>query len=109
MDQRRRDILFRLGSGFGAAALSQMLPANLFADSLAPKAPHFAAKAKSVIYLFMHGGVSHVDTWDPKPELTKRSGQVIPESFARGLKTSRIDFNKALIRGTPWQFTSMPD
>jgi hypothetical protein len=109
VDQRRRDLLFRLGGGFGATALSQMLPESLFAakavDPLAPKLPHFAAKAKSVIYLFMHGGVSHVDTWDPKPALTKRNGQTVPESFARGLKTSRIDFNKALIRGTPWQFT----
>jgi hypothetical protein len=109
VDQRRRDILFRLGGGFGAAALSQLLPANLFAgpksNPLAAKPPHFAPKAKSIIYLFMHGGVSHVDTWDPKPELTSRTGQTIPESFARGLKTSRIDFSKALIRGTPWQFT----
>lgn len=110
MNQRRRDLLFRLGGGFGAAALSQMLPQSLFADTgnpLAPKAPQFPVQAKSVIYLFMHGGVSHVDTWDPKPELTKRSGQTVPESFARGLKTSRIDFNKALIRGTPWKFSRM--
>ncbi|HYP13040.1 MAG TPA: DUF1501 domain-containing protein [Bryobacteraceae bacterium] len=109
MDQRRRDILFRLGGGFGAAALSQILPQGLLAGTtanpLAPKPAHVPAKAKSVIYLFMHRGVSPVDTWDPKPELTKRSGQTVPESFARGLKTSRIDFNKALIRGTPWQFT----
>ena len=108
MDQRRRDLLFRLGGGFGAAALGQMLPQSMFGASvnpLAAKAPHFTAKAKSVIYLFMHGGVSHVDTWDPKPELTRRSGSTIPESFAKGLKTSRIDFNKALVRGTPWQFT----
>ena len=110
MDLRRRDLLFRLGAGFGSAALSTMLPERLLAattasNPLAPKRAHFPAKAKSVIYLFMHGGVSHVDTWDPKPELNKRSGQTIPESFAKGLKTSRIDFSKALIRGTPWKIT----
>lgn len=108
MDPRRREMLFRLGGGFGAVALSQMLPEQMFAASsvnpLAPKPPHVPSKVKSVIYLFMHGGVSHVDTWDPKPDLTRLSGQTVPESFARGLKTSRIDFSKALIRGTPWKF-----
>ena len=44
---------------------------------LAPRKPHFAAKAKSVIWLFLNGGQSHVDTWDYKPELQKRSGQTI--------------------------------
>ncbi len=110
MNTRRRDILSRLGGGFGASALSAMLPRDLLAgnsssDPLAAKAPHFAPKAKNVIYLFMHGGVSHVDTWDPKPELTRLSGKTLPESFAKGLKTSRIDFSKALMRGTPYTFT----
>jgi hypothetical protein len=45
---------------------------------LAPRDPHFAPRAKSVICLFMYGGVSQVDTWDPKPELTKRNGQPMP-------------------------------
>ena len=62
------------------------------------------ARAKAVIHLFMHGGVSHVDTWDPKPELARRSGQTISGDLAKGLKTSRIDFNKALVRGSPWKF-----
>ncbi len=100
---RRRDLLARLGGGFGSIALSQML-ATAGPNPLAAKLPHAAAKAKSIIYLFMHGGVSHVDTWDPKPELTRLSGQTLPESFAAGLKTSRIDFRKALIRGTPYKF-----
>ena len=47
-------------------------------NPLAPHAPHFAAKAKSVIWLFMNGGPSHVDTWDYKPELEKRDGQELP-------------------------------
>jgi hypothetical protein len=54
-----------------------------------------------VIHLFMHGGVSHVDTWDPKPELAKRSGQTISAELAKGLKTNRIDFAKAQCDGSP--------
>ncbi len=71
---------------------------------LAPKAPHEAARAKNVICLFMHGGVSHVDTWDPKPELARISGNPLPGSFVKGLKTSRIDFTKALARAAAWEF-----
>jgi hypothetical protein len=90
------------GRGFGAVAASALLQA---AESpLAPKPPHEKARAKSVIYLFMHGGVSHVDTFDPKPELTRLSGQTLPASFVEGLTTSRIDFTKAIMRGSPWRF-----
>lgn len=98
----RRQLLTRAGMGFGAAAAHSLLggPAN----PLAPKAPHQTARVKSVIYLFMHGGVSHVDTYDPKPELKKRAGQTLPGSFAEGLKTSRIDFNKALIQPSSFEF-----
>jgi hypothetical protein len=100
----RRDLLARAGMGFGAVAASSLLPAAAV-NPLAPKPPHAPARAKAVIYLFMHGGVSHVDTWDPKPELSRLSGQTLPASFTKGLKTSRIDFTKALIRGTPWKFS----
>ncbi len=69
-------MLSRAAGGFGAIALSGMLaeldaaqPPSL--DPLAPKKPHYPAKAKNVIFLFMGGGVSHVDTFDPKPQLTK--------------------------------------
>jgi len=68
-------MLVRTGRGFGAVALSGLLEAAE-TNPLAPRQPHAAAKAKSVIYLFMHGGVSHVDTFDPKPELTRNSGGV---------------------------------
>ena len=73
-------------------------------NPLAPKAPHEKARAKAVIHLFMHGGVSHVDTFDPKPELAKRNGETISAEVAKGLKTSRIDFAKAPVRGSPWSF-----
>src|SRR5947199_1118003 len=75
----RREFFSRAGAGFGAVAL-----ASLFAERstnaeapnpLAPRPSHLAAKAKSVIWLFMNGGPSQVDTWDYKPELAKRDGQ----------------------------------
>lgn len=100
----RRQLLSRAGMGFGAVAAANLLAAADGRSSLAARPPHEPTKVKSIIYLFMHGGVSHVDTWDPKPELTRRSGQTVPESFVKGLKTSRIDFTKAIMRGSPWDF-----
>src|SRR5215468_7810185 len=100
----RRQMLARSGSGFGLAALAGMLNA---ADNnpLAPKKPALPARAKSVIYLFMHGGVSHVDTFDPKPELTRRNGQPLSLELAKTIKTSFIhDPSKAVLRASPWEF-----
>jgi hypothetical protein len=78
----RRAFLRRAGNGCGLLALAGLLHDKrlLAADvpmlhPLAPRAPHFAAKAKSVIWLFINGGPSQVDTWDYKPELAKRDGQ----------------------------------
>ena len=71
----RRDFFHRAGAGFGMLALQDMLARGATTNPLAPKAPHFPAKAKSVIWLFMNGGPSHVDTWDHKPELSKRDGK----------------------------------
>ena len=70
----RRAFFTRAGLGFGALALADLLRAEE-RSPLAPKSPHFPAKAKSVIWLFMNGGPSQVDTWDHKPELDKRDGQ----------------------------------
>lgn len=101
----RRQFLAATGKGFGAVAASTLLPSALGAENpLAPRKPHQPARAKAIIYLYMHGGVSHVDTWDPKPELTRLSGKTLPANFVKGLKTSRIDFTKALARGSAWPF-----
>src|SRR6476659_6454070 len=79
----RREFLARAGGGFGLLALADLLraeedrgdkPRGSQEDPLAPKKPHFAGKAKAVIWLFMNGGPSQVDTWDHKPELEKRDG-----------------------------------
>jgi hypothetical protein len=100
----RRELLSRAGKGFGALALAALMDDTAQAGPTTARPPHFAPKAKSVIFLFMHGGVSHVDTFDPKPALRKYDGQPLPGSFGEGLITSRIDFRKALMRGSPWEF-----
>src|SRR5438046_2180327 len=73
----RRHFLQRAGLGCGSLALTSLLHQEglLGADPLAPKQTHFPAKAKSVIWLFMTGGPSQMDTYDYKPELDKRDGQ----------------------------------
>lgn len=80
----RREMLRQSGNGAGLLGLAVLLrqtglltpPARgSAADPLAPKSPHFPARAKSVIWLFMNGGPSQVDTWDYKPELARRDGQ----------------------------------
>ena len=81
----RRDFLKKAGAGFGMLALADLMGKNnLLAaaapdafNPMAPRAAHFPAKAKSVIWLFMEGAPSAVDMFDPKPELTKRNGQRI--------------------------------
>ena len=70
----RRDMLARCSLGFGALALMGLLPNPSHA---AAPAPHFRPKVKHVIFAYMSGGVSHVDSWDPKPELDRRHGQPI--------------------------------
>ncbi|MCA9094171.1 MAG: DUF1501 domain-containing protein, partial [Planctomycetaceae bacterium] len=80
--ESRRDFLKQSAHGFGTLALAHLLGSDSAFSStaelsgrnlnpLAPKPPHFAAKAKRVIYLYMTGGPSQVDTFDPKPELQK--------------------------------------
>ena len=108
----RREVLSRIGGGVGALGL-----ASVFADAgylsatqpavapapvnpLAPKPPHFPARAKRLIFLFMNGGPSHVDTFDPKPALRARHGQPLPESFHS--RDGRR--NTAPLMGSPFTF-----
>ena len=76
----RRMMLERSAMGMGALALGSMLQSAdaSEANPLAVRKPHFAAKAKRVIHLFMNGGPSHVDTFDPKPSLEKYAGKLLP-------------------------------
>lgn len=101
----RRELLARTSNGFGLAALTGILQGAESVNPLAPKAAPLPAKAKSVIFLFMHGGVSHVDTFDPKPQLTKYNGRNLSAELAKTIKTSFIhDPSKAILRGSPWAF-----
>src|ERR1051325_9987140 len=79
----RRDFLMRSCSGLSALALSSMLSAAEPKDPLPPKKPDHPATAKSVIFLFMEGAPSHIDLFDPKPELQRLAGQPMPEKFGR--------------------------
>ncbi|WP_417735483.1 DUF1501 domain-containing protein [Rosistilla oblonga] len=98
----RRELLCRSGMGFASLALADLMHGEAVADSVAnpllPKPPQFPAKAKRVIHLFMNGGPSHVDTFDPKPELQKRSGQPLDGG---NLKTERPT---GALMGSPFKF-----
>ena len=93
----RRDFLLKTGQGLGGAALAGFVPgighfgaasAAELVDPLAPKAPHFPAKVKSVIWLHMNGAPSTLDLYDHKPALVKLAGTEVPASFLKGIKTS---------------------
>src|ERR1700734_4078484 len=91
----RRDLLSRTACGFGALALAGLATDARAADSprvpadpLAPKTPHHTRKAKRVIFLFMQGGVSHVDSYDYKPRLNQDDGKQLPFDDARAIANS---------------------
>ena len=99
----RRELLSSMGGGIGAIAFADMLARPAMAASkspLAPKPAHFPAKVKSVISIFCYGGVSQVDTFDPKPELLKRQGE-------RMTGVGQVDATMGTPGGlmpSPWEF-----
>ena len=110
----RREFLWEAGAGFTGLALTGLLTldkffagpaqaaagAGKFPNPLAPRPSHFAGRAKSVIFLFMYGGPSQVDTFDYKPQLYKLDGQTIPiKTFGRGGKKS-----EGRVVGPKWSF-----
>ncbi len=102
----RRKLLRGAGSGLGAIAMSAMLAENSAATTLhdptLPRKPHHEPKAKSVIFLFMEGGPSHIDLFDPKPKLNEWAGQPMPASFGRPI-TAMGTANNTLM-GSPRQW-----
>jgi hypothetical protein len=104
----RRQALQRSAVGFGSLALASMLagespaapqPTAAKLDPLAPRLPHFAARAKRIIFLFMVGGPSQVDTFEPKPMLTRDHGKPLP------FDKPRVQFNSTNnLLQSPWQF-----
>ncbi len=102
----RREMLLSSATGFGYLAMASMLAEEARSDAppartdpLAPRPPHFAARAKRVIFLFMKGGPSHLDTFDPKPLLTRDHGKPLP------FDKPRVQFAKTgnLLK-SPWKF-----
>lgn len=101
----RREMLLRCANGFGAVALAALLaedqlrshPAAL--DPLAPRPPHFSPRARNVIVLYMDGGPSQVDTFDPKPRLQREHGQPMP------MRIEPTQFNNnGRLMASPWRF-----
>jgi hypothetical protein len=82
----RRNFLARSAHGIGAMALWQLLSSEGRARGIAP--PHFAARAKNVIFIFMAGGPSHLDLFDPKPKMTALHGQPMPKSLVDAKKSA---------------------
>jgi hypothetical protein len=114
----RREFLLRSGAGLGSLALSALLGRDAAAAQAAPagpaaptgpaavgpaRAPHFAPKAKSIIWLFMNGGPSQLDLLDPKPALAELDGQPVPESFTRGERFAFIKGTPLVLR-SPYEF-----
>ncbi len=103
----RRRFLVESGGGFGAVALAAMCgdtTRQAFAAGQGrgdpspqwPRTPHFAPRAKRVIWLFMHGGPSHVDLFDPKPDLVKYAGEPLPESLGPVMTRRKVAANPLL-------------
>jgi uncharacterized protein (DUF1501 family) len=108
----RRQLFKDCGIGLGTMALAALLNEKLFAapspaavpnDPLAPRRPHFPAKAKSIIFLHMAGAPSTLDLFDYKPKLTELNGQPCPESYIRGQQFAFIKGTPKLL-GTPHKF-----
>lgn len=96
LQQTRRHFFRDCGVGVGSMALASLFGNDASAASsalspTAPRMPHFAAKAKRVIFLFMAGGPSQLELFEPKPELKKYDGQPIPESFTKGKRFAFMD------------------
>ncbi|MEX2168635.1 MAG: DUF1501 domain-containing protein [Pirellulales bacterium] len=96
----RRDFLRRTSLGFGWLAFTGLTKQSAVAET--PRTPfHFAPRAKRVIFLFMDGGVSHVDTFDPKPQLTARHGQ--PANWKADKLSQSVSASRKWL-GSPWKF-----
>jgi hypothetical protein len=114
----RRDFLTSAASGVGLLALASMLRDDglLAAEAprdtqpaprnpLAPRAPHFPAKARACICIYLEGAPSQIDLFDPKPKLNELSGQPLPESLTANVRFAFIQKESARLMGSPRTFT----
>ena len=115
LDLTRRDFLVSTARGVGGLAFASLLAGDglLAADAkktpaefnpFAPKPAHFAPKAKQCIFLYMEGGVSQLDLFDPKPKLNELNGQKLPESFTKNVRFAFIQKDSAQLLGSPYKF-----
>jgi hypothetical protein len=107
--QSRRKFFRDCAGGIGTIALAQMLEQDARAaaieqNPLAPRKPHFPAKAKNIIFMFMEGGPSQIDLFDPKPELQKWHGKPLPAELTKDLRLAFTKPNAAVL-GSPRVFT----
>src|SRR6185503_778195 len=102
----RRVALQRLACGFGSLALAGLLgeKASAAANPLAPKLPHFRPRAKRVIFLFMQGGPSQIDTFDYKPLLEQHDGKKMPFDDARTVANTGNRGTEQRVMKSPWPF-----
>lgn len=103
----RRDWLRDTGCGFGSLALADLLARQSRAatdNPLAARTPHFPARAKRVIFLFMQGGVSQVDSFDYKPILEREDGKTMPFDDARILANTGMRQSSQRVMKSPWKF-----
>ena len=101
--QGRRKFLRDAACGIGTIALADLMHGSTPADPLTPRKPHFEPKAKNVIFLFMEGGPSQMDLFDPKPGLQKWHGQALPPSMTKDLKLAFIKPSAAVL-ASPREF-----
>lgn len=111
----RRHFLTSAGYGLGMIALAQLLQADDSASGgeassvrvnpLAPRPPHFPAKARACIFIFLEGGPSQMDLFDPKPKLTELDGKPLPDSLVKEVRFAFIKKETARLQGSPRQFT----
>src|SRR5579862_4713011 len=99
--QSRRSFFQNCAGGIGIAALAQLMEQEgrgaAPADPLAPKKPHFPPKARNVIFMFMEGGPSQLDLFDPKPELARWNGQPLPREMTKNLRLAFTKPNAAVL------------
>src|SRR5687768_17409368 len=115
VDLTRRDFLVSTARGVGGMAFASLLAGDgLLAgearsrsgvvNPLAPKPPHFAGKAKRCIFIYMEGGVSQLDLFDPKPKLTELNGQKLPDSLTKNVRFAFLEKDSARLLASPYKF-----
>lgn len=109
----RREFFTTAAGGIGSVALASLLNRTALAgmevelgtaNPMAPKSPHFKPRAERCIFIFLSGGFSHIDLFDPKPKLNELAGKPIPESMLEGVRFAFIQKDSARIMGTPRTF-----